>query len=198
MCMRGFTLSLIKPTSKSDWGPRDWMNELVLGAKHHICFAYSRSAAALTCTPGPPDRNADWSWWGSAGEGQAPRSPTRTSERGGKTWGTRATWGRRRLRFWCSLHIYLQSGVGGGGGGGWVKNKLFKNRRTRKQHVHHNNTNGNLVQLSAKHKHTMRHTNTHNLLSKNVSKYPSVDSLCYSLLLLVYLKYICYIYFSFH
>ena len=78
--------------------------------KSHLFLHNSTARSRLTCTPGPPDRNVDWSWWGSAGEDQARISPTCISERGDKTRGTRARWGSWRLRFWCCLHIYLQAG----------------------------------------------------------------------------------------
>lgn len=73
-----------------------------------VCGLRNTTVVGLTCILGPPDRSAGWSWWGSAGEDQVPILPTRTSEKGGETWGIRARWGSWRLRFWCCLHIYLQ------------------------------------------------------------------------------------------
>lgn len=65
-------------------------------------------AVQLTCIRGPPGRNADWSWWGSAGEDQAQISPMCISEKGHRTRGILARWGSWPTRFWCYLHIYLQ------------------------------------------------------------------------------------------
>lgn len=108
---RGFTLSHFIFTS--DQTKSAWIL-FFLGGPKSTSVSHRQElklAGALTCTPDPPDRNADWSWWGSAGEDQAQISPMHISEKEDKTWGIRARWGSWGLRFGRCLHICLRRGV---------------------------------------------------------------------------------------